>query len=61
MTIHLPKDLERGIKAAVRSGTFASEDEAIAAAVRIFWESGLHLPRHPSLRKSSSGRCWGAV
>jgi len=36
MTIHLPKDLERGIRAAVHSGAFASEDEAIAGAVRQF-------------------------
>ena len=36
MTIHLPKDLKRGIRATVLSGAFASEDAAIAEAVRQF-------------------------
>ncbi len=36
MTIHLPKVLECGIRATVRSGAFASEDEAVAEAVRQF-------------------------
>ena len=36
MTIHLPKELERGIQATVLSGAFASEDEAITEAVRQF-------------------------
>jgi Arc/MetJ-type ribon-helix-helix transcriptional regulator len=34
MTIHLPDDLERYIRAEVVSGHFASEDEMVAAAVR---------------------------
>ena len=34
MTIHLPEDLERFIHAKVQSGQFASEDEAVAEAVR---------------------------
>ena len=35
MTIHLPEDLERFIHAKVRSGQFASEDAALAEAVRL--------------------------
>jgi len=34
MTIHLPEDLERSIRAEVLSGHFASEDDLVAAAVR---------------------------
>jgi Arc/MetJ-type ribon-helix-helix transcriptional regulator len=34
MTIHLPEELERYVRSAVASGHFASEDEAIADAVR---------------------------
>jgi Arc/MetJ-type ribon-helix-helix transcriptional regulator len=36
MTIHLPKDVETSINAAVRSGHFASADDAIAEAWREF-------------------------
>jgi hypothetical protein len=36
MTIHLPKDVERSINAAVLSGSFASAEEALAAAWRAF-------------------------
>ena len=35
MTIHLPEDLERFVKAEVLSGHFDSEDDAIAQAVRL--------------------------
>src|SRR6266446_4963827 len=35
MTIHLPEELERYVQAKVLSGHFASEDEAISAAVRL--------------------------
>ena len=35
MTINLPGDLERFIQAELRSGHFASEEDAIAAAVRL--------------------------
>ncbi|MBV9124115.1 MAG: hypothetical protein JO112_12215 [Planctomycetes bacterium] len=35
MTINLPEDLERFLRAEVQLGHFASEDEAIAAAVRL--------------------------
>ena len=36
MTIHLPKDVERSIAAAVHSGHFASANDAVAAAWRSF-------------------------
>ena len=36
MTIHLPKDIESSIEAAVHSGHFASADELVALAVRSF-------------------------
>lgn len=35
MTIHLPDDLERFLRAEVLSGHFASEEDAIAEAVRL--------------------------
>jgi Arc/MetJ-type ribon-helix-helix transcriptional regulator len=35
MTIHLPDDLERFLRAEVHRGHFASEDDAIAEAVRL--------------------------
>ncbi len=35
MTINLPEDLERFLRAEVHRGHFASEEDAIAAAVRL--------------------------
>ena len=35
MTIHLPDDLERFLRAEVHSGHFASEEDAIVEAVRL--------------------------
>jgi Arc/MetJ-type ribon-helix-helix transcriptional regulator len=35
MTIHLPKDLESSIQAAVRGGRFASVDDAMVEAARL--------------------------
>lgn len=35
MTIHLPDDLERFLRAEVHSGHFASEEDAIGEAVRL--------------------------
>jgi putative addiction module CopG family antidote len=35
MTIHLPEDLERYVQSEVQSGHFASEQDAIADAVRL--------------------------
>jgi Arc/MetJ-type ribon-helix-helix transcriptional regulator len=45
MTIQLPEDLEQGIRATVSSGAFATEDEAVAEAVRQFL--GRNHPRPP--------------
>lgn len=36
MTIHLPEDLERSIRAEVQGGRFASVDDAIAEAWRAY-------------------------
>ncbi len=36
MNIHLPKDVERSIKSAVHSGHFASANDAVATAWRVF-------------------------
>jgi Arc/MetJ-type ribon-helix-helix transcriptional regulator len=41
MTIHLPKDVERSIEAAVHNGHFASVDDAVAAAWRVFEQAKL--------------------
>lgn len=41
MAMHLPKDVERSIQAAVRSGRFASVDDAMVAAWRAFQRSTL--------------------
>ncbi len=35
MTIHLPKDVESSINAAVHSGHFASVDDAMTEAARL--------------------------
>jgi Arc/MetJ-type ribon-helix-helix transcriptional regulator len=35
MTIHLPNDVERSIEAAVKSGRFASVDEAMTKAAQL--------------------------
>src|SRR4051794_31740466 len=35
MTIHLPEELEQFVRSEVQGGRFASQDEVIAAAVRL--------------------------
>jgi Arc/MetJ-type ribon-helix-helix transcriptional regulator len=45
MTIHLPEDLERSVRAEVHSGHFASVDELVAQAVRSF----LRQPKSPQV------------
>jgi len=40
MTIHLPEDLERSIRAEVLTGHFASVDDALATAWRSFLGQG---------------------
>ena len=41
MTIHLPQDVENSIGAAVDSGHFASPDDAVVAAWRVFEQTKL--------------------
>jgi Arc/MetJ-type ribon-helix-helix transcriptional regulator len=41
MTIHLPQDVENAIVAAVHSGHFASPDDAVVAAWRVFEQTKL--------------------
>jgi Arc/MetJ-type ribon-helix-helix transcriptional regulator len=49
MTIHLPNDLESSVQAAVRSGFFASVDDAMTKAVRLLLnEIGQKRPTPPS-------------
>jgi putative addiction module CopG family antidote len=52
MTIHLPEDLERYVKNQVQSGYFASEDEAIAEAVRLLRQTRSAPPATRSQRLS---------
>jgi Arc/MetJ-type ribon-helix-helix transcriptional regulator len=42
MTINLPKDVERSINAAVKSGHFASASDAVAEAWRGFMQQRAH-------------------
>ena len=46
MTIQLPKDVERSINAEVLSGHFASPDDALAEAWRVFLQQ--RTPEQPS-------------
>ncbi len=45
MTINLPKDLEQFIRAEVLKGQFASEDDAIAEAVRLLQRQLSQAPK----------------
>lgn len=45
VTINLPNDLERFIQEEVHRGQFASEDEAIAEAVRLLRRQLGHAPK----------------
>jgi Arc/MetJ-type ribon-helix-helix transcriptional regulator len=45
MTIHLPNDLEASIQAAVRSGRFASVDDAMAEAARLLLRAITQEPK----------------
>jgi Arc/MetJ-type ribon-helix-helix transcriptional regulator len=47
MTIHLPKELESSIEAAVHSGHFPSVDDAMAEAARLLLGNLKHRPRPP--------------
>jgi Arc/MetJ-type ribon-helix-helix transcriptional regulator len=46
MTIHLPKDLESSIRAAVHGGHFATVDDAMAEAARLLLRN-LKRPAQP--------------
>ena len=52
MTIHLPKDVERSIEAAVHSGHFASVDDAMTEAARRLLQE---LKQEPQPVKPSVG------
>ncbi len=47
MTIHLPGDLEASVRALVEAGRFATEDEAVAEAVRSFLSRQESTPDRP--------------
>jgi Arc/MetJ-type ribon-helix-helix transcriptional regulator len=49
MTVHLPQDLERFIKAEVHLGHFASEEDALVEAVRL-----LHRQRGQQGKQAST-------
>lgn len=38
MTLHLPADLQRFVQDQVRSGRFTSEEDAVAAGLRLLWQ-----------------------
>ena len=50
MTIHLPKDVERSIKAEVMSGHFASADDAIAEPWRAYLQQRTQAPQAKASR-----------
>jgi Arc/MetJ-type ribon-helix-helix transcriptional regulator len=50
MTIHLPKDVETSIEAAVHGGHFASADDAVVAAWRVFEQT--KLGKEPAGKKA---------
>jgi serine/threonine protein kinase HipA of HipAB toxin-antitoxin module len=56
MTIHLPEDLERSMRAEVHSGHFASVDDLVAQAVR----SLLRQPKAPppGMASGPAGATW---
>jgi Arc/MetJ-type ribon-helix-helix transcriptional regulator len=48
MTIHLPKELETSLQAAVHGGHFASLDDAMAEAARLLLRDLKHRPQPPA-------------
>lgn len=56
MTVHLPKDLESRVAAAVESGQFASIDEAMAEAARLLLRQLEAVVASPPCGKNSSGQ-----
>jgi Arc/MetJ-type ribon-helix-helix transcriptional regulator len=49
VTIHLPEELGRSVRSLVEGGRFASEDEAVAEAVRSFLRRQKAPPSPPGL------------
>jgi Arc/MetJ-type ribon-helix-helix transcriptional regulator len=54
MTIHLPKDVESSIEAAVHGGHFASANDAVAAAWRVFEQT--KLGKGPAGKKATRAK-----
>ena len=54
MTINLPKDVESSIEAAVHGGHFASADDAVAAAWRVFEQT--KLGKGPAGKKATRAK-----
>lgn len=61
MTIHLPEDLETYIHAKVLSGQFATEDAAVAEAVRRFKQWELEQPQQAAFTVSEPLPAWQRV
>ena len=59
MTIHLPRDIEQSVEAAVQSGRFASAGAALAEAWRAFEEQ--HSVSEPASGLGSIGAMRDAV
>jgi Arc/MetJ-type ribon-helix-helix transcriptional regulator len=59
MPIQLPEELERSIRSLVQGGLFASEDEAVAEAVRSFLRERKGAPVTSDL--GSIGAMWDAA
>ncbi len=57
MTIHLPEDLESSIQAAVRSGRYASVDDAITQAVRLLLRQQ-NAPARKPLTEQELNKSW---
>ena len=61
MTIHLPKDVEHSVEAAVHSGHFASVDDAIAAAWRLFQQQRQMSQSEPGAVADNSDPLLGSM
>ena len=61
MTIHLPKDLERSIAAAVQRGDFASADDAVAEAWRTFQRQRHEPTPAPTLAVQDGRPIWELI
>lgn len=59
MTIHLPSDMERSIEAAVKSGRFASVDEAMTEAARLLLKE--LNPGLPAINRAGPDPVLGAL